>query len=33
MVTGEGFEKEHWMTLFHHLKFPKDTTVDKLLTR
>jgi len=30
LITGEGFEKEHWMTLFHHLKLPKEMTVDKL---
>ena len=30
LITGEGFEKEHWKTLFHYLKLPKEVTVENL---
>ena len=30
MCIGEAFEKEHWKTLFHYLKFGKEVSVETL---
>ena len=30
LSTGEGFEKEHWKTLFYYLKLPKEVTIESL---
>jgi len=30
LSTGEGFEKEHWKSLFHYLKLPKEVTMENL---
>ncbi|OMJ92391.1 hypothetical protein SteCoe_4833 [Stentor coeruleus] len=30
LSTGEGFEKEHWKTLFHYMKLGKEVTMENL---
>ena len=30
LSTGEGFEKEHWKSLFHYMKLSKDVTMENL---
>ena len=30
LATGEGFEKEHWKSLFFFLKLPKEVTIESL---
>lgn len=30
LSTGEGFEKEHWKSLFHYMKLPKEVTMENL---
>lgn len=30
LATGEGFEKEHWKTLFYYLKLPKEVSMENL---
>jgi dynein heavy chain 2 len=30
LSTGEGFEKEHWKSLFHYLKLSKEVTMENL---
>ena len=30
LSTGEGFEKEHWKSLFHYMKLGKEVTMENL---